>query len=157
MSPRPTRSRPTRRLLRPIAIAVVVLQLAACGTAVQTSSPSAPPTASPSSASSSIAPGSPAPSSSPADVSSTFAAIEQDVQAIRELSLRQPVEPTITDEAGITAQRAVYTTALAQRGITGPLGLFEGPNGLCQLFDQSIDLNLSNSSLDVVEQTGRSR
>ncbi|HBY35630.1 MAG TPA: 2-methylcitrate dehydratase, partial [Delftia acidovorans] len=42
---------------------------------------------------------------------------------------------------GITAQRAVYTTSLAQRGITGPLGLFEGPNGLCQLFDQSIDLN----------------
>ena len=107
MSPRPTRSRPTRRLLRPIAIAVVVLQLAACGTAVQTSSPSAPPTASPSSASSSIAPGSPAPSSSPADVSSTFAAIEQDVQAIRGLSLRQPVEPTITDEAGI--QRVVET------------------------------------------------
>ena len=107
MSPRPSRSRPTRRLLRPIAIAVVVLQLAACGTAVQTSSPSAPATASPSSASSSIAPGSPAPSSSPADVSSTFAAIEQDVQAIRGLSLRQPVEPTITDEAGI--QRVVET------------------------------------------------
>ncbi len=54
---------------------------------------------------------------------------------------------------GITAQRAVYTTGLAQRGITGPLGLFEGPNGLCQLFDQSIDLNLSNSSLEVVEQS----
>src|SRR5947208_2446026 len=53
---------------------------------------------------------------------------------------------------GITAQRAVYTTGLAQRGITGPSGLFEGPNGLCQLFDQSIDLHLSNSSLEVVEQ-----
>jgi 2-methylcitrate dehydratase len=54
---------------------------------------------------------------------------------------------------GITAQRAVYTSGLAQRGITGPLGLFEGPNGLCQLFDQSIDLNLSDSSLEVVEQS----
>ena len=41
---------------------------------------------------------------------------------------------------GITAQRAVYTTALAQRGITGPRGIFEGPNGLEQLFGQPIDL-----------------
>ncbi|WP_433188092.1 MmgE/PrpD family protein [Actinoallomurus sp. CA-150999] len=54
---------------------------------------------------------------------------------------------------GITAQRAVYTTELAERGITGPRGLFEGPNGLNRLFDQSIDLNLSDRSLVVVEQT----
>jgi 2-methylcitrate dehydratase len=54
---------------------------------------------------------------------------------------------------GITAQRAVYTTELAGRGITGPRGLFEGPNGLDQLFDQNIELNLSDRSLDVVEQT----
>src|ERR1700733_3665022 len=37
---------------------------------------------------------------------------------------------------GITAQRAVYTTALAGRGITGPRGLFEGPIGLNRLFGQ---------------------
>jgi 2-methylcitrate dehydratase len=54
---------------------------------------------------------------------------------------------------GITAQRAVYTTALAQRGITGPRGLFEGPNGLERLFDQSIDLHLDDPTLGVVRQT----
>ena len=54
---------------------------------------------------------------------------------------------------GITAQRAVYTTALAKRGITGPLGLFEGPNGLERLFGQHIDLRLDDPSLDVVERT----
>ena len=36
---------------------------------------------------------------------------------------------------GVTAQRAVYTTALAARGITGPRGLFEGPNGLDHLLE----------------------
>lgn len=54
---------------------------------------------------------------------------------------------------GITAQRAVYTTALAERGITGPLGLFEGPNGLEQLFGQHIDLRLDDVTLDVVNHT----
>jgi 2-methylcitrate dehydratase len=54
---------------------------------------------------------------------------------------------------GITAQRAVYTTALAKRGITGPLGLFEGPNGLEQLFGQRIDLRLGDAALDVVNHT----
>jgi len=54
---------------------------------------------------------------------------------------------------GITAQRAVYTTALAKRGITGPLGLFEGPNGLEQLFGQRIDLRLGDPALDVVNHT----
>jgi 2-methylcitrate dehydratase len=54
---------------------------------------------------------------------------------------------------GITAQRAVSTTALAKRGITGPLGLFEGPNGLEQLFGQRIDLRLGDPALDVVKHT----
>jgi 2-methylcitrate dehydratase len=54
---------------------------------------------------------------------------------------------------GITAQRAVYTTALAQRGITGPHGLFEGPNGLQQLFGQRIDLRLDDPALGVVNHT----
>jgi 2-methylcitrate dehydratase len=54
---------------------------------------------------------------------------------------------------GITAQRAVSTTALAKRGITGPLGLFEGPNGLEQLFGQRIDLRLGDPVLDVVKHT----
>jgi 2-methylcitrate dehydratase len=54
---------------------------------------------------------------------------------------------------GITAQRAVYTTALAQRGITGPRGIFEGPNGLERLFGQSIDLRLDDPTLGVVRDT----
>jgi 2-methylcitrate dehydratase len=54
---------------------------------------------------------------------------------------------------GITAQRAVYTTALAQRGITGPRGIFEGPNGLERLFGRSIDLRLDDPTLGVVRDT----
>src|SRR6476646_4698475 len=33
----------------------------------------------------------------------------------------------------ITGMRAVYTTMLASRGVTGPKSLFEGPHGLVQL------------------------
>lgn len=54
---------------------------------------------------------------------------------------------------GITAQRAVYTAGLAQRGVTGPLGLFEGPNGLERLFGQHIDLRVDDPALDVVNHT----
>jgi 2-methylcitrate dehydratase len=54
---------------------------------------------------------------------------------------------------GITAARAVYTTMLAQRGITGPRGIFEGPNGLEQLFGQTIDLRLDDPTLAVVRDT----
>jgi 2-methylcitrate dehydratase len=54
---------------------------------------------------------------------------------------------------GITAQRAVYVTALAQRGITGPRGILDGPNGLEHLFDQPIDLRLDDTTLGVVAAT----
>ena len=54
---------------------------------------------------------------------------------------------------GNRRMRAVYATILAGRGITGPRGFFEGPNGLEQLFDQPIDLRPSDRSLNVVEQT----
>jgi 2-methylcitrate dehydratase PrpD len=53
----------------------------------------------------------------------------------------------------ITGMRAVYTTMLAARGITGPKSLFEGPHGLVQLFDQPIDLHTADRSLRCVEQT----
>jgi 2-methylcitrate dehydratase len=49
--------------------------------------------------------------------------------------------------------RAVYSTMLASRGITGPKTLFEGPNGLGRLFNQSIDLHTADRSLTAVEQT----
>jgi 2-methylcitrate dehydratase len=54
---------------------------------------------------------------------------------------------------GITAQRAVYTTTLAQRGLTGPRAIFEGPNGLERLFGQHIDLRLDDPTLAVVRET----
>jgi 2-methylcitrate dehydratase len=53
----------------------------------------------------------------------------------------------------ITGMRAVYNTMLAGRGITGPRALFEGPNGLERLFDQTIDMRTSDRSLTAVEQT----
>jgi 2-methylcitrate dehydratase len=53
----------------------------------------------------------------------------------------------------ITGMRAVYTTMLAGRGITGPMSLFDGPQGLVQLFDQPIDFNTADRALRSVEQT----
>ncbi len=53
----------------------------------------------------------------------------------------------------ITGMRAVYTTILAGRGITGPKSLFEGPHGLVQLFDQPIDFHAADRALTCVEQT----
>jgi 2-methylcitrate dehydratase PrpD len=53
----------------------------------------------------------------------------------------------------ITGMRAVYTTLLARRGITGPKALFEGPQGLEQLFEQPIDFRTADRALDSVEQT----
>jgi len=53
----------------------------------------------------------------------------------------------------ITGMRAVYTTMLASRGVTGPKSLFEGPHGLVQLFDQQIDFHAAERGLTAVEQT----
>jgi 2-methylcitrate dehydratase len=53
----------------------------------------------------------------------------------------------------ITGMRAVYTTMLAARGITGPMSLFDGPQGLVQLFEQPIDFNTADRALSSVEQT----
>jgi len=53
----------------------------------------------------------------------------------------------------ITGMRAVYTTMLAARGVTGPKSLFEGPHGLVQLFDQPIDFHTADRGLTAVEQT----
>jgi 2-methylcitrate dehydratase len=53
----------------------------------------------------------------------------------------------------ITGMRAVYATILAGRGITGPKSLFDGPNGLVELFDQPIDFTTGDRRLASVEQT----
>lgn len=65
----------------------------------------------------------------------------------------EPVSTWKGVSPAITGMRAVYATMLASRGITGPRGFFEGPNGLEQLFDQPIDLRASDRSLTAVEQT----
>ena len=65
----------------------------------------------------------------------------------------EPVSQWKGFSPGITAMRVVYTTALAQRGFTGPLRLFEGPNGLERMFDQSIAIDWSEPSLDAVRNT----
>lgn len=54
---------------------------------------------------------------------------------------------------GITAQRAVFVTELARRGVTGPHGVLDGPNGLESLFGQSIDLRLDDRILGVATDT----
>ncbi|OBA84053.1 2-methylcitrate dehydratase [Mycobacterium sp. 1164966.3] len=53
----------------------------------------------------------------------------------------------------ITGMRAVYATMLAGRGVTGPRSLFEGPQGLVQLFNVPIDFHTSDRRLTAVEQT----
>jgi len=65
----------------------------------------------------------------------------------------EPVSQWKGFSPGITAMRAVYTTALAKRGFTGPLGLFEGPNGLERMFAQPIRIDWSNPSLEMIRQT----
>jgi 2-methylcitrate dehydratase len=53
----------------------------------------------------------------------------------------------------ITAMRAIYTTMLAGRGVSGPKALFDGPHGLVQLFNQPIDFHTADRGLAAVEQT----
>ncbi len=65
----------------------------------------------------------------------------------------EPVSQWKGFSPGITAMRAVYTTALAGRGFTGPIRLFEGPNGLNRMFDQTIAVDWTNPSLEVVRDT----
>jgi 2-methylcitrate dehydratase len=53
----------------------------------------------------------------------------------------------------MTGMRAIYSASLAKRGFTGPSGLFEGPNGLQRMFDQKVDVDWSDDSLEVIKQT----
>ena len=65
----------------------------------------------------------------------------------------EPVSQWKGFSPGITAMRAVYTTALAGQDFTGPLRLFEGPNGLNRMFDQAIAIDWADSSLELVRRT----
>ena len=65
----------------------------------------------------------------------------------------EPVSTWKGISPAITGMRAVYTTLLSGRGATGPYSLIDGPYGLTQLFDQSIDFRTEDHSLTAVEQT----
>jgi 2-methylcitrate dehydratase len=65
----------------------------------------------------------------------------------------EPVSQWKGFSPGITAMRTVYSTALAARDFTGPLRLFEGPNGLDHMFNQTIVIDWADPSLEVVRQT----
>ncbi len=65
----------------------------------------------------------------------------------------EPVSQWKGFSPGMTGMRAIYSASLAKRGFTGPSGLFEGPNGLLRMFDQEIDVDWSNDSLEIVKST----
>jgi 2-methylcitrate dehydratase len=65
----------------------------------------------------------------------------------------EPVSQWKGFSPGMTGMRAIYSASLAKRGFTGPSGLFEGPNGLLRMFDQKIDVDWSNDSLEIVKST----
>ena len=66
----------------------------------------------------------------------------------------EPVSQWKGFSPGITGMRAVYAASLAKRGFTGPMGLFEGPYGLEQMFAQSIPVNWEdrNRIINVVQE-----
>lgn len=65
----------------------------------------------------------------------------------------EPVSQWKGFSPGMTGMRAVYAASLAKRGLTGPKGLFEGPNGLERMFAQSIPVDWEDPSLEIVTQT----
>lgn len=65
----------------------------------------------------------------------------------------EPVSQWKGFSPGATGMRAVYSASLAKRGFTGPLQVFEGPNGLVQMFDQPLVVDWEDSRLDVIFRT----
>ena len=65
----------------------------------------------------------------------------------------EPVSQWKGFSPGMTGMRAVYSASLAKRGFTGPSGLFEGPSGLLRMFDQKIDVDWSDDSLEIIKRT----
>jgi hypothetical protein len=99
-----TPSRPSRGRRALVALSVAfVLAAAACQPAAPSPSPSSPPSQTPPATTSPTPGGSVAPSApaSPADLSATYAQIENDVRAIRGLQAKKEVDPVVLDDAGI--------------------------------------------------------
>src|ERR1700761_5931186 len=65
----------------------------------------------------------------------------------------EPVSQWKGFSPGMTGMRAIYSASLAKRGFTGPSGLFEGPNGLQRMFNQNVEVDWSDDSLEIIEQT----
>ncbi len=65
----------------------------------------------------------------------------------------EPVSQWKGFSPGMTGMRAVYAASLAKRGLTGPKNLFERPNGLEQMFAQSILVDWEDPSLEIVKET----
>jgi 2-methylcitrate dehydratase len=65
----------------------------------------------------------------------------------------EPVSQWKGFSPAITGMRAVYSASLAKRGFTGPLRLFEGPNGLVRMFDQPIAVDWDDHRLEIIHQT----
>ena len=65
----------------------------------------------------------------------------------------EPVSTWKGISPAVTGMRAIYTTLLVGRDVSGPRSLLEGPNGLAQLFDQPIDFRTDDRALTSVEQT----
>jgi 2-methylcitrate dehydratase len=65
----------------------------------------------------------------------------------------EPVSQWKGFSPGITGMRAIYSASLAKRGFTGPLRLFEGPNGLVRMFDQPLEVNWDDLRLEVIHET----
>jgi 2-methylcitrate dehydratase len=65
----------------------------------------------------------------------------------------EPVSQWKGFSPAITGMRAVYSASLAKRGFTGPLRLFEGPNGLVRMFDQPIAVDRDDHRLEIIHQT----
>ncbi|HET9521759.1 MAG TPA: hypothetical protein VFO73_11980, partial [Candidatus Limnocylindrales bacterium] len=85
-----------RRRLTPLRyaslLAAIVLAVAACGSSAPTPSPSSPPSATPNA---------PTPVPTAQDPTEIYAAIEEQVLAIRGLEAKSPVNPKVLDDAGI--------------------------------------------------------
>jgi 2-methylcitrate dehydratase len=65
----------------------------------------------------------------------------------------EPVSQWKGFSPGITGMRAIYSASLAKRGFTGPLRLFEGPNGLVRMFDQPLEVDWDDHRLEVIHET----
>jgi 2-methylcitrate dehydratase len=65
----------------------------------------------------------------------------------------EPVSQWKGFSPALTVMRAVYAASLAKRGFTGPMRLFEGPNGLERMFAQTIPADWDDPSLEMVKQT----